>query len=240
MLGIFSPNSKKCLKGFCKAAAQGKTEQLSEWVARGVHINEWGPHGRTALIEAVISRHTATVTELVRLGADPNVLDRMGRSPLRHAVDLQWQIAWNTSMVSVLVRAGADPNYKLDVCGNTLLSEAIQIRNEAAIIELLQYGAKFSSLDWEHMPFEDYFFLCRLIQERKNEVIEKVAAVLPVEGLPELIADMDLPDVPELPERISKKARVSRVTTPWENWEQGDDIQNLLVSPQSWNLMKKF
>lgn len=51
------------------------------------HVNNLG---WTALIEAVIlgdggARHTATVRALLQAGADPNIADRAGATPLQHA-----------------------------------------------------------------------------------------------------------------------------------------------------------
>lgn len=72
------------------AAHLGHHEVVRRLIAAGAPLDHINNLGWTALIEAVIlgdggDDHTATVKALVEAGADPNIADREGVSPLAHA-----------------------------------------------------------------------------------------------------------------------------------------------------------
>jgi ankyrin repeat protein len=82
---------------------EGVVEALIQAGAPLDHVNNLG---WTALIEAVIlgsggPRHTATVQALVRAGANPNIADRDGVTPLQHARSRGY-----TAMAEMLQAAG--------------------------------------------------------------------------------------------------------------------------------------
>lgn len=70
--------------------------------------DDWEP-GRTALMDAAFSGNLSIARELLKQGANPNLLNSAGRTALHSAV-----ISANTDMVSLLLKSGADP----DVYGN--------------------------------------------------------------------------------------------------------------------------
>lgn len=66
--------------------------------------DDWEP-GRSALIDAAVSGNVAIVRELLKSGANPNLLTAGGWTALHSAV-----ISGNPDMVSLLLKSGADPN----------------------------------------------------------------------------------------------------------------------------------
>ena len=66
--------------------------------------DDWEP-GRSALMDAAVSGNVAIARELLKSGANPNLLNSKGRTALHSAV-----ISASTDMVNLLLKAGADPN----------------------------------------------------------------------------------------------------------------------------------
>lgn len=66
--------------------------------------DDWEP-GRTALMDAAFSGNVAIARELLKGGANPNLLNSKGRTALHSAV-----ISANADMVALLLKSGADPN----------------------------------------------------------------------------------------------------------------------------------
>ena len=65
-----------------QAACDGNREEVSRIVAQGGNVNARGNDGRTALHWAVRAGHSDLVADLLEYGADPNVIDDYGYSPL--------------------------------------------------------------------------------------------------------------------------------------------------------------
>src|SRR5579862_5416564 len=74
---------------------------------------DWMP-----LFIAVFSRLPEIVQLLLKKGADPNSKDRMGRTPLHHAVEGD-----HTSIIKLLLQSGGKPDIK-DEDGSTALHDA--------------------------------------------------------------------------------------------------------------------
>lgn len=66
--------------------------------------DDWEP-GRTSLMDAAVSGNLAIARELLKAGANPNLLNSKGRTALHSAV-----ISASTDMVALLLKSGADPN----------------------------------------------------------------------------------------------------------------------------------
>lgn len=66
--------------------------------------DDWEP-GRNALMDAAFSGNVAIARELLKSGANPNLLNAKGRTALHSAV-----ISGNADMVALLLKSGADPN----------------------------------------------------------------------------------------------------------------------------------
>ena len=72
-------------------------------VRSGAAVNELSTSGETALCFAVSNGHHAVVKALLDLGADVNLADQSGCTPLFYAGD-------NEAIAALLVDAGADIN----------------------------------------------------------------------------------------------------------------------------------
>ena len=88
------------------AAHLGHDGAVKELIRAGAPLDHVNNLGWTALIEAVIlgdggPRHVETVRALVEAGADANIADRQGATPLQHA-----RARGYTDMAAILERAG--------------------------------------------------------------------------------------------------------------------------------------
>ncbi|MBK9684943.1 MAG: ankyrin repeat domain-containing protein [Betaproteobacteria bacterium] len=66
--------------------------------------DDWEP-GRSALMDAAVSGNVAIARELLKSGANPNLLNSKGRTALHSAV-----ISGNADMVALLLKSAADPD----------------------------------------------------------------------------------------------------------------------------------
>jgi ankyrin repeat protein len=88
------------------AADRGHVEYVREILKTKINVNHVNNLGWTALLEAVIlgdggSRHTEIVRLLLAAGANPNLADRDGVTPLQHARRRGY-----SSMIRLLEQAG--------------------------------------------------------------------------------------------------------------------------------------
>ncbi len=91
------------------AARSGDVASAEALLAAGAALNYAGADQRDALIIAAASNHLPMVNLLLDRGADPNVTDRSGATPLHAAV---WGNVGNVEMIQRLLAAGAYPNYR--------------------------------------------------------------------------------------------------------------------------------
>src|SRR5262244_2253144 len=89
------------------AAHLGHAEVVRTLIAAGAPLDHVNNLGWTALLESIVlgdggARHTDTLTALVEAGADVNLADRSGQTPLVLA-----QARGYDAMVAVLRRGGA-------------------------------------------------------------------------------------------------------------------------------------
>lgn len=66
--------------------------------------DDWEP-GRTALMDAAVSGNVAIARDLLKSGANPNLMNVKGRTALHSAV-----ISASTDMVALILKSGANPN----------------------------------------------------------------------------------------------------------------------------------
>ncbi|WP_201402714.1 ankyrin repeat domain-containing protein [Kaistia sp. 32K] len=89
------------------AAERGHVDTVRTLIEAGVAVDHVNNLGWTALLEAIIlgnggEKHQQIVQLLLSAGADPNLPDREGVSPLRHARDRDYK-----AIEAMLVAAGA-------------------------------------------------------------------------------------------------------------------------------------
>jgi|GEM_PF-802297 len=136
--------------------------------------DEWQA-GRTALMDAAVSGNVAIARELLKQGADPNLLNATGCTALHSAV-----ISASTDMVSLLLKSGADP----DVCGNEeekMSAVALALRRWASEDEDEREGGVSDVLELmlkEGMPSDRAFLnetALDLVAEGRREVVDLLA-----------------------------------------------------------------
>lgn len=93
--------------GLIRAADRGHVEIIRELLKTDIKIDHINNLGWTALLEAIIlgdggKKHTEVVRLLVNAGANVNLADRNGVTPLQHARQRQFQ-----EIISILENAGA-------------------------------------------------------------------------------------------------------------------------------------
>jgi ankyrin repeat protein len=104
----------------------------------GWDVNEKDANGKTALLRAVEKRREALVNLLVVVGADPNLGDKSGRTPLMAALT---EPGWPQDRMAInLLLRGANPSAKKN-SGETPLTMAAQAGNDWGILLLAAAGA---------------------------------------------------------------------------------------------------
>lgn len=106
--------------------------------------------GQSALHYVVERRDTTWVRFLVSKGANPNIADRDGVTPLQLAANLGW-----TDGVEALVGAGASVDVT-NVAGETPLIAAVHRRDAALVRVLLKAGANPDRSDNSGRTARDY------------------------------------------------------------------------------------
>jgi hypothetical protein len=104
------------------------------------NVNRQYLDGTTLLIRAARGGESERMEQLLRSGADPNIVDNQGRTALHYAVLARSELA-----VSALLRAQPQPLLNLqDDAGNTPLHLAVHLGDVVVIRELLAAGADAS------------------------------------------------------------------------------------------------
>ena len=92
-------------------------------------------HSCNDLLKAASEGHEACVRKLLAAGADPNIANNYGNTPLHGAAHTVHE-----ACVATLLAAGADPNV-VNVNGDTPLLEATMRGHEACVATLIAAGA---------------------------------------------------------------------------------------------------
>jgi ankyrin repeat protein len=93
------------LKGVLDLAREGRTEELTGVLDRGVPVNLTGGTGDSLLILAAYHDHAETVHALLERGADPGRVNDRGQTALGAAVFRR-----SAESVELLLDHGADPD----------------------------------------------------------------------------------------------------------------------------------
>lgn len=151
------------------AARQDAKDAIRSLVTAHADLNAIDPDGSTALTLAIINAHYDTAALLLESGADPNVADSRGMTPLYAAVDMHTLDETpgrpapaktdgldSLGMMERLLAKGANPNARLTatilervhnngdpvlVAGATPLMRAARKADTAAMRLLLEHGA---------------------------------------------------------------------------------------------------
>jgi ankyrin repeat protein len=131
-INITVPN----LAELAAAVEDEDVKQIKSLVQQNQNVNQRElPSQRTALFNAVAGRHLKSVRALLDLGADPNIADFEGDTPLKTAV-----VADSDESVRLLLRAGASVNQANSI-GITPLMEAAELGRIDILEILLRWGA---------------------------------------------------------------------------------------------------
>lgn len=117
-----------------EATINGDTEEMKGLLDEGADPNEQEEeYGSTALTTATDYDQIEAATLLLEYGADPNLADFSGYTPLMGAVFME-----NTEMIELLINAGADPNLENEE-GMSAISQA----EEYGYDEMAQFMKEF-------------------------------------------------------------------------------------------------
>lgn len=125
-------------QAFVRAARQGDFKTLEDLLASGADINGRNPAGETALLRAVLSMEPDVVSFLLLLGADPNIPDNEGISPLFATIG--WHGVFAERMRSMLLLKGADVN-AIRKDGHSILTYAAYCGNVTMAKWAIRLGA---------------------------------------------------------------------------------------------------
>jgi ankyrin repeat protein len=105
MTESLTPDELGFLHGVLDLAREGRAEELTEALARGLPVNLTGPTGDSLLMLAAYHDHPATVRVLLERGADPDRINDRGQTALGAAVFRR-----SEQSVRLLLDHGADPH----------------------------------------------------------------------------------------------------------------------------------
>ncbi|KAI9363998.1 ankyrin repeat-containing domain protein [Zopfochytrium polystomum] len=113
------------------AASDGDIALVSQFIASGVSINAKDPNGYTPVAAAASYNHLDLLRLLLQGGADPNVVDNEGDTPLH--------VTETVAVAEILIAAGANPHAR-----NEEGVLPIEVADEEERDELVAYLKNFT------------------------------------------------------------------------------------------------
>ena len=147
--GKTQENQESLNQSLRQEAIAGVIPALEDLIRRGAEINGKAPHGETALEYAIRFGRNGAALRLIQLGADPNVEDDSGLTPLLRAAG-----ECNASrVVDALLRAGANVNHS-DGYGRTALINAAHADCERTVAVLFLRAKQSVDIDARNDAFQ--------------------------------------------------------------------------------------
>jgi ankyrin repeat protein len=200
---LLSINSNNALM---LASCFGNIKIIEMLLNTGVDINEINKYNSTALANACFSRenYIDTVKLLLSRGANPNIIDIYGYSPLMKAIENN-----KIEIAEILLSHGADPNITSKYGWSALLLATSYITEQRykLIQKLVSYGVNINIMNSKgHTP------LLNVIECRNEECIEFLSTKMIEQGtlideLPDEI--YDFPNVIKKLYWIQRKSYIS-------------------------------
>lgn len=125
---------------FKESIKQKNYEMIITGLKKGHSLNQGDITGMTPLMKGVYHKDQKWISFLLAHKADPNSVDKSGKSALYHAV-----LSGNIEMVQLLLKSDADPDIKA-LCEKTPLSLAMSMNQEKIFEALLEYGGDPSNI----------------------------------------------------------------------------------------------
>lgn len=139
LVGVFdnelriAPRKEMCTHSLLHlAVADNNIDAVKKYLAEGYDMHTPAGDGLTPLHWTL---NAETLSELLKLGANPNVRSREGATPIMNAVQSE-----NIEQLKILLEAGADINAQ-DNRGFTSLHRAAEMGKSEIVKYLLQHGA---------------------------------------------------------------------------------------------------
>ena len=198
---------------FISAAGQGDLIAMKRELNNGARVNTASPTKQTALVEAIEGQHYRAVVELLRLGANPNLVGRMSVSPLHRAVlqpNPYFEKRDASELVKVLLKAGAHVSSTDYSKSKTPLHLAAQMNNSITVRMLLEAGAKVMPKDDDAKTPLDYAESADIIKLLKSYGAKEDQSGISSKS-PELGRRDERPKTPEVP--IRERPSTNHITS---------------------------
>jgi len=140
-----SQPSKSTYKSFLKAARKNDVEKLEKYISKypTLDLNYQDRKGATALFLAAQYGSLDAARYLINRGANPNVVDTTGASPLMHVTGTSWKNsnADRLGFVDILLENGAKTEFTSNSHGTTALMFAAGNVSPQMVTRLIEAGA---------------------------------------------------------------------------------------------------